>query len=70
MNLENFLTSFYRYEKVRRSGKYNMITEPVQAAKAAHLDISDYRFVMKHYSRLTEIIEQRYGSVDKFIANS
>lgn len=70
MNLESMLECFYRYEKVRRSGKYNMITECVQAAKAAKLDIVDYRYVINHYSKIKEIIEQRYGSVDKFLTAS
>lgn len=70
MNLENLLTCFYRYEKVRRSGKFNMITECGKAAKAAKLDITDYSYVMKHYSELSDVIKQRYGSIDSFMTKS
>lgn len=70
MNLESVLTCFYHYEKVRREGKFNMITEASSAAQAAHLDITDYTYVVKHYTQLKEIVEQRYGSVDKFLTGT
>lgn len=47
-----------------------MITEASSAAQAAHLDITDYTYVVKHYTQLKEIVEQRYGSVDKFLTGT
>lgn len=42
---------FERYEAVRVSGKYNMITECVAAAKEAGLTIEEYKDVIKNYSQ-------------------
>lgn len=61
------LYNFYLYETIRRSGKYNMITEAKLAAKSAGLDIVDYRKVILEYSHLQRIAEIRYGSMDKFM---
>lgn len=40
---------FERYEKVRKSGKYNMITNAIQAMKAAGLKPDEYLTVLQHY---------------------
>lgn len=40
---------FERYEKVRKSGKYNMITNAIQAMKAAGLKQDEYLTVLQHY---------------------
>ncbi len=61
------LHNFYLYEKVRRSGKYNMITEATLAAKSAGLDMIDYRKIVLEYSYLQRIAEIRYGSMEKFM---
>ncbi len=34
---ENWKPNFYKYEKVRRSGRYNMIMEAKQAIKACSI---------------------------------
>lgn len=48
---------FERYEKVRRGGRFNMITESSRAAKAAGLSEDDYWEVISNYSELKE----KYG---------
>lgn len=40
---------FERYEKVRKSGKYNMITNPIQAMEEAGLKQDEYLAVLQHY---------------------
>ena len=61
------LLIFYRYELVRRSGKYNMITEAKLAAKSAGLDMITYRKIILEYEHLRRIAEIRYGSMDRFM---
>lgn len=41
---------FLRYEKVRTSGKYNMIVEWELARKKAHLTKDEYFEIIKQYS--------------------
>lgn len=41
---------FLAYERVRRGGKFNMITEQGQAARKAKLSPERYRAVMKQYT--------------------
>lgn len=48
---------FDRYEKIRSSGKYNMITEANNAMNAAGLKPSDYYYAMFNY----ELLKRKYG---------
>ena len=48
---------FERYEKVRSSGKYNMITEANQAMDKANLRPCDYYYAMFNY----ELLKRKYG---------
>ena len=48
---------FDRYEKIRSSGKYNMITEANQAMDEANLRPSDYYYAMFNY----ELLKRQYG---------
>ena len=48
---------FDRYEKIRSSGKYNMITEANQAMDEANLRPSDYYYAMFNY----ELLKRKYG---------
>lgn len=48
---------FDRYEKIRSSGKYNMITEANDAMNAAELKPSDYYYAMFNY----ELLKRKYG---------
>lgn len=48
---------FERYEKVRSSGKYNMITEANQAMDEANLRPCDYYYAMFNY----ELLKRKYG---------
>ena len=41
---------FLRYEKVRSSGKYNMIVEWETARKKAHLTKDEYFEIIKQYT--------------------
>lgn len=50
--------NFEKYEKVRQSGKYNMITEATQAAKEAGLTMIEYATVVFNYSEIKKQIEQ------------
>ena len=59
--------NFYRYEQVRRSGKYNMIMESRFAMIEAGLKAKDYSDVIRHYSEYKSVIEANYGSVDNFM---
>lgn len=56
-----------KYERVRLSGKFNMITEAHLAAKAAGLTKEEYLAVVKDYGPIKADVEYRYGSVDKFL---
>ena len=48
---------FDRYEKIRSSGKYNMITEANDAMDEAGLKPSDYYYAMFNY----ELLKRKYG---------
>ena len=48
---------FERYEKVRSSGKYNMITEANDAMDEAGLKPCDYYYAMFNY----ELLKRKYG---------
>ena len=48
---------FERYEKVRSSGKYNMITEANNAMDEEGLKACDYYYAMFNY----ELLKRKYG---------
>ncbi|MBQ9160926.1 MAG: hypothetical protein IJ122_06350 [Methanobrevibacter sp.] len=56
----NLMTAWLKYEKVRRSGVYNMITEWQHAAKAAKLSETQYSNVIRRYSVLKTQIEREF----------
>lgn len=51
---------FDKYEKVRKSGKYNMITEADKAMKEAGLSPYDYYYVQRYY----DMLSKKYGEKD------
>ena len=59
--------NFYKYEKVRRSGRYNMVMEAGLAIKACGISSREYRDIIYHYSTYKGYIEAEYGSIDKFM---
>ena len=59
--------NFYRYELVRRGGKYNMVMEARFAMIEAGLSAKDYANTIHHYSEYKSAIEENYGSVDNFM---
>lgn len=59
--------NFYKYEKVRRSGRYNMIMEANQAIEACGIISREYRDILLGYNQYKGYIEAQYGSVDKFM---
>lgn len=59
--------NFYRYELIRRSGKYNMIMEARFAMIEAGLSAKDYANTIRHYSEYKSAIKENYGSVDNFM---
>lgn len=59
--------NFYRYELVRRGGKYNMIMDARFAMVEAGLRAKDYADVIRHYSEYKAAIEKNFGSVDNFM---
>lgn len=60
MTIPKEIENWMRYEKVRRSGVFNMITEWKQAAKAAKLSDKDYNSTIKRYSILKSKAEKLY----------
>ena len=46
---------FLRYEEVRKSGYYNMITEANKAMDYANLNEDDYWDIIKNYSEYKEM---------------
>ncbi len=64
---ENWKPNFYRYEKVRRSGRYNMIMEASQAIRACDITSREYRDILLNYNHYKRYIEAEYESVDKFM---
>ena len=63
----NICRNFYRYEQVRRGGKYNMIMEARFAMIEAGLKAKDYSDVIRHYSEYKSAIEANFGSIDNFM---
>ena len=59
--------NFYRYELVRRGGKYNMVMDARFAMIEAGLSAKDYANTIRHYSEYKSAIEENYGSVDNFM---
>lgn len=64
---ENWKPNFYKYEKVRRSGRYNMIMEADQAIKACGISSREYRDILLNYITYKRWVEAQYESVDKFM---
>lgn len=50
-----------KYEKVRRSGKYNMFTEAVEAMREAGLMQNEYLTVMNNYEKIHGLLVERVG---------
>lgn len=46
---EDWKPNFYKYEKVRRSGRYNMITEARQAIEACDISNREYRGIAERF---------------------
>lgn len=46
---ENWKPNFYKYEKVRRSGRYNMVMEADKAIKACDISSREYQDVILSY---------------------
>ncbi len=59
--------NFYRYEKVRRCGRYNMIMEASQAIKACGIASREYRDIILSYNHYKRYVEAEYESVDEFM---
>lgn len=58
MKYSQYYKLFYKYEKVRLSGEFNMITQAADAAKAAKMRDSDYLKIVHKYSFIMrEIVE-------------
>ncbi len=53
------IKNYIAYERVRKSGRFNMIMQGGQAAQAAGLDREDYLFVMEHYEALMAAAERQ-----------
>lgn len=64
---ENWKPNFYKYEKVRRSGRYNMIMEANKAIKACSISSREYRDIILSYSTYKRYVEMEYGTVDNFM---
>ena len=56
MNTTNKLRALYlRYEEVRQSGLYNMLTEAGEARDASGLNEDEYDYVIQNYSYLKSL---------------
>jgi len=55
--LEDMKDYFIEYEKIRRSGKYNMITEAKFVAEEMGVKLDYYYSIIKNYSELKEIFK-------------
>ena len=64
---EDWKPNFYKYEKVRRSGRYNMIMEADKAIKARDISSREYRDILLNYNHYKRYVEAEYESVDKFM---
>lgn len=64
---ENWKPNFYKYEKVRRSGRYNMIMEADKAIRACSTSSREYRDIILGYNTYKRYIEAEYGTVDNFM---
>lgn len=47
---EDWKPNFYKYEKVRRSGRYNMIMEVKQAIKACGISSRECQDILLNYN--------------------
>lgn len=56
---EKQIKDWKAYEKVRASGRFNMIMEGNAAAKSAGLSRDEYIFVIENYSELAAQAEQK-----------
>ena len=50
--------NWLKYEKVRCSGKYNMITEGRLAAKEAGLTLNEYSDIIRRYSFIKQTMPE------------
>ena len=60
MKIPKEIENWLKYEKVRRSGMFNMITQWNLAAECANLNKSEYNEVIKRYSILKTKAEKLY----------
>ena len=52
---------FLRYEAVRKSGAFNMLTEVQDAAEDAGLELPIYRAILRNYAALSERFQAEAG---------
>ena len=64
---ENWKPNFYKYEKVRRNGRYNMTMEADKAIKACGIASREYRDIILSYNTYKRYVETEYGTVDNFM---
>lgn len=60
MTIPKEIENWMRYEKVRRTGMFNMILGYKMASKTAGLSIKEYNEVLKRYHILKEKAEKLY----------
>ena len=56
------LSDWLAYERVRKSGKYNMYDK--RARQKAGLTGEQYSFVMEHFSDLAEAVKQKQAGAE------
>lgn len=64
---ENWEPNLYKYEKIRRCGRYNMIMEADKAIKACGISSREYRDIILGYSTYKRYVKAEYGTVDNFM---
>lgn len=55
MNLEDMKDIFLKYEKIRKSGKYNMITDASIIINKMNIDLKTYTTILENYSELNRM---------------
>lgn len=60
---------FLAYERVRKSGKFNMITQCVKAARESGLDVDTYFEIIKNYGKLHDkYMGEKFPAIEKKLA--
>lgn len=60
-SLSDIEKNWVRFEKVRQSGEYNMITEFSKAMYKANLTRDEYLYIVENYDKIKDSLVEKYG---------